>query len=58
VWITVECNAGAFLGFLGGGLVSWTIAEEGANFGLGLYKFDTLDTSLKFLDWWKNKTEG
>ncbi|CAM6100020.1 unnamed protein product [Calypogeia fissa] len=53
-----KSSLGAFLGFLGGSVVGWTLAEEGANLGLGLYKFDCLDTNLKFLDWWKKKTEG
>ncbi|BBN06632.1 hypothetical protein MPTK1_3g22720 [Marchantia polymorpha subsp. ruderalis] len=50
-------SLGAFLAFAGGAAVSWAIAEEGANLALGLYKFDCLESNLKFLDWWQAKTE-
>ncbi|KAL2633409.1 hypothetical protein R1flu_004888 [Riccia fluitans] len=49
---------GAVLAFVGGSAVGWAVAEEGANYALGLYKFDCLETNLKFLDWWQAKTEG
>ncbi|KAG0561771.1 hypothetical protein M758_9G141600 [Ceratodon purpureus] len=46
---------GAVMSFLGGTAMSWTIAEEAANLGLGLYKFNCMDTNLKFLAWWGSK---
>jgi len=46
---------GAFGAFLGGAAMSWAVAEEGANFGLGLYKFNCMDANLKFLDWWERQ---
>jgi len=46
---------GALIAFVGGAAMSWTVAEEGANLGLGLYKFNCMDTNLKFLDWWERQ---
>nr|PNR61824.1 hypothetical protein PHYPA_000248 [Physcomitrium patens] len=46
---------GALGAFLGGTAMSWAVAEEGANFALGLYKFNCMDVNLKFLDWWERK---
>lgn len=41
--------------FASGAVVGWALAEEGASLGLGLYKFDCMDTNLKFLSWWEKK---
>jgi hypothetical protein len=46
---------GAIGAFAGGAVVGWALAEEGASLGLGLYKFNCMDTNLKFLDWWEKK---
>lgn len=46
---------GALMAFVGGAAMSWAVAEEGANFALGLYKFNCMDANLKFLDWWERK---
>eukprot|EP00897_Mesotaenium_endlicherianum_P008748 jgi/Mesen1/7901/ME000420S07045 len=47
--------AGAALVFVFGATTCWALGEEAANFGLGLYKFDPLDSNLKFLEWWKKR---
>eukprot|EP00249_Psilotum_nudum_P020518 c27739_g3_i1 orf=159-605(-) len=49
---------GAVLSLLAGSAVGWAVGEEVANLAYGLYKFDRMDTNLKFLEWWKEKTEG
>jgi len=48
-------GVGMVAALVGGTVFSWAIAEEGANLGLGLYKFNCMDTNLKFLDWWQQK---
>ncbi|MCO5562210.1 hypothetical protein L7F22_015836 [Adiantum nelumboides] len=49
---------GLLLSLAAGAMVGWCVAEEGARVALGLHKFDCMDTNLRFLDWWKHKTEG
>lgn len=50
-----KSGVGMVAALVGGTVFSWAIAEEGANLGLGLYKFNCMDTNLKFLDWWQQK---
>ncbi|CAK9193780.1 unnamed protein product [Sphagnum troendelagicum] len=54
-WKYSHSAVGAVGAFAGGAVVGWALAEEGASLGLGLYKFDCMDTNLKFLSWWEKK---
>ncbi|KAI5078465.1 hypothetical protein GOP47_0006136 [Adiantum capillus-veneris] len=49
---------GLLLSLVAGAIVGWSVAEEGARLAYGLHKIDCMDTNLRFLDWWKHKTEG
>lgn len=39
-----------------GAVTGWVLTQEGATWAYGLYKFDTLDANLKFIEWWRKKS--
>ncbi|GBG79363.1 hypothetical protein CBR_g29511 [Chara braunii] len=47
----------AAVGLVGGAAVSWALAEEIANYSLGLFKFEGMDANLKFLEWRRRKAQ-
>eukprot|EP00271_Cylindrocystis_brebissonii_P022486 TRINITY_DN8673_c0_g1_i1.p1 TRINITY_DN8673_c0_g1~~TRINITY_DN8673_c0_g1_i1.p1 ORF type:complete len:150 (+),score=32.32 TRINITY_DN8673_c0_g1_i1:240-689(+) len=48
---------GAALVLVFGVTASYALSEEAANLGLGLYKFDAMETNFKFLHWWKAQSK-
>ncbi|KAI4382203.1 hypothetical protein MLD38_008198 [Melastoma candidum] len=49
---------GAGLSFAAGAVFGWTFGQEAASHWYQLYRLDTMQAQVKFLEWWKNKTEG
>jgi hypothetical protein len=49
---------GAVLAGLLGAVTGWVVTNEGATWAYGLYKFDTLDANLKFIEWWRKKSSS
>ncbi|GBG82722.1 hypothetical protein CBR_g36250 [Chara braunii] len=47
----------AAVGLVGGAAVSWALAEEVANYSLGLFKFEGMNANLKFLEWRRRKAQ-
>eukprot|EP00250_Pteridium_aquilinum_P011302 c19977_g1_i1 orf=106-549(+) len=58
VWRYSKAPHGLLLSLVAGSAFGWVLGQEGATVAFGLHKFDCVDTNLKFLDWWKQKTEG
>lgn len=58
VWRFGKSPHGTFLSLLAGTAVGWCLGQEGATVAYGLHRFDCMDTNLKFLEWWKERTEG
>ncbi|KAM7524684.1 hypothetical protein LguiA_014586 [Lonicera macranthoides] len=48
---------GAALSFGAGAVFGWTFGHEIANHSLQLYRLDTMAAQVKFLDWWRSKTQ-
>ncbi|KAK4779069.1 hypothetical protein SAY86_006597 [Trapa natans] len=57
-WKYSKSLHGAGLSFVAGAVFGWTFGQEFANHWLQLYRLDTVAAQVKFLEWWKKKTEG
>eukprot|EP00899_Mesostigma_viride_P018954 jgi/Mesvir1/2705/Mv05102-RA.1 len=47
---------GSALALVAGTAGGYLVSDEVAKYALGLYKFDRLETHVKFLEWWKAKS--
>ncbi|KAI4386157.1 hypothetical protein MLD38_004116 [Melastoma candidum] len=57
-WKYSKSLHGAGLSFAAGAVFGWTFGQEAASHWYQLYRLDTMQAQVKFLEWWKNKTEG
>ncbi|XP_068645786.1 succinate dehydrogenase subunit 6, mitochondrial-like [Aristolochia californica] len=57
-WKYSKSPHGAVMAFGAGAIFGWTFGQEIASHWLQLYRLDTMSAQMKFLDWWKQKSEA